>query len=76
MPRYFFDIVDHDGITRDPEGTELPGPAMAMQEARDHAREMLADSLRAGKKVDGRRFDISDENGTVIATFAFRDLLS
>lgn len=76
MPRYFFDIVDDQGTTRDPEGSELSSPSKAMEEARAHAREMLADTLRAGKKVDGRRFDITNESGQVIATLAFRDLLA
>jgi hypothetical protein len=76
MPRYFFDIVDDAGVTRDPEGSELSSPAAAMEEARATAREMLADSLRAGRTVDGRRFDITNESGQVIGTFRFRDLLA
>ncbi len=76
MPRYFFDIVDDDGVTRDPEGSELSSPALAMDEARATAREMLADSLRAGRRIDARRFDITNESGQVVGTLAFRDLLS
>jgi hypothetical protein len=76
MPRYFFDIVDDAGVTRDPEGSDLSSPAAAMDEARAAARDMLADSLRAGKEIDGRRFDITNESGQIVGTLRFRDLLS
>ena len=73
----FFDIVDDAGVTRDPEGSELSSPAAAMEEARGHAREMLADTLRApDARSMARRFDITNESGQVIGTLRFRDLLS
>lgn len=75
MPRFFFHVRDGDGLTEDPDGSELPDLAAALAEARAAARELVAERIRAGKGPDGRRFEVSDAAGRTLATVPFRAAL-
>jgi hypothetical protein len=75
MPRYFFHIRSSDGIIQDPDGTELPDIVAARMEAELSARDLLADLLRQGIRLDGQMFEISDSDGKVLETLPFRKVL-
>ena len=75
MPRFFFHVRDAAGLTRDPDGGEFPDLAAAIADARAAVREILSDALRSGAAVDGRRFEIHEGAGGVLATIPFRDAL-
>ena len=75
MPRFFLHIRDADGLFEDPEGSDLPDLDAARSEAEAAAREIAAEALRAGKPADGRRFEIADGAGRVLAIVRFRDVL-
>jgi hypothetical protein len=75
MPKYFFHIRSHDSFVEDFEGIELAGENEAIEEARDAAREMLAERVRKGDVVDGHQFEVRDERGTKVFDLPFRDML-
>lgn len=75
MPQYFFHVRDGDGLTEDPDGSDLPDLEAARTEAAIAAREIAAEHVRAGKAVDGLRFEICDAAGRKLATVPFRDAL-
>lgn len=76
MPRYFMNIRDGDAFIEDEEGSVLPDVEAALHEATLAARDILASKLRAGGKVNGQIFEITDENDVVCATFPLRDVLN
>jgi len=75
MPRYFFHIKDEVEIIPDEEGLELRGLDAVREEARESAREMMSESVRAGHRPDGRAFVVTDEQGHVVLNFPFRDAI-
>lgn len=75
MPRFYFHIRSHDGLIRDPDGTDLPDLSAARREAEHAARELLAILLRSGGELDGQVFEISDEAGDILETLPFRSVL-
>lgn len=75
MPSYFFHIHDAGEIIRDEEGSVLPDVQSARTEAIQSARDILAEHVRAGDVVDGRRFEVADETGKVLFVVPFADLV-
>ncbi len=75
MPRFYFHLRDDAGLMRDTEGSELPDLDAARAEAVADARSLVAEWLRMGQVVDGRRFEIADEAGQVLAVIPLRDVL-
>jgi hypothetical protein len=55
MPRYFFDVHDKDGVSRDEVGLELPDMPTAVSEARralaDMTREALVENASDGLHI-------------------------
>jgi len=51
MHRYFFDIVDHNGLTSDTEGMEFPTMNEAGAEARRALGGMVKDALSNGNTL-------------------------
>lgn len=76
MPRFFFHIREGDKLDVDPEGTEFPSPEDAVADARKAAREMLAELLLAGERLDGQHFEITSEDGNVVDVVSFRSVLN
>ena len=66
MPRYFLHIRDGDELIPDEEGTELPDLDAAKAEAIAGARDILAEKLRSGERLDGEVIEIADEAGNRI----------
>ncbi|WP_075293375.1 DUF6894 family protein [Pararhizobium arenae] len=75
MPKYFFHVRDHEEFSEDTLGVELPDDDVAMQEAAIAAREMCAEKLKAGEKIDGQIFHVMSETGAVIGTVPFRSVV-
>ena len=66
MTRYYFDLVDSDGITTDDEGIDLP----SMQRVQEEAGRSLADMARdAVVRLDGNAIymaiEVRDNSGPV-----------
>jgi len=75
MPRFYFHIRDHDGLRKDPEGAEYASLEQARDEAVRSARELLGQRVARGDVVDGDAFELTNEDGTVVDTVKFKDLL-
>ena len=43
MPRFYFNVRDGDTLIADQEGVEMPGKTAAAEEARQAARDLLAE---------------------------------
>lgn len=72
MPRFFFDIYD-GMLGRDEEGLDCTDVEAAVRQAMQAARELSRD--RHGTSASDHRLDVRDENGTVIASIFFHELL-
>jgi hypothetical protein len=75
MPQFYFNIRDTNGLTRDPEGQDLPDLDTARKEAVSAAREILGEKLLHGGSLNGRTIEIADEAGHVVATVNASDIL-
>jgi len=75
MPQFFFHIRDASGLTRDPEGQQLPDLETARHEAVSAAREILGEKLLHGGSLNGRTIEIADENGAVVGRVDASDIL-
>lgn len=75
MPRFYFHMRSHAEIVRDLEGVEMPDAQMALEEAREAAREILSERVRKGEVLDGNEFEVHDELGTKLFTLPFRSVL-
>jgi hypothetical protein len=73
--RYFFHIRSNDGDEPDDEGLEFESLDIAVNEAEKTAREMVAERVMHDERIDGTRFEISDEQGNVLATLPFKEVL-
>jgi len=75
MPQFYFHIRDTNGLTRDPEGQELPDLDTARREAVSAAREILGEKLLHGGSLNGRTIEIADETGQVVGRVDACDIL-
>lgn len=73
MPDFYFHIRDGDRLIEDPDGGDLPDLAAARAAAASALRAVIAVPHGAAKAAGGRRFEIADGAGRVLATVAFRD---
>jgi hypothetical protein len=73
--RYFFHIYD-DAETLDQDGMELPSIEAAVAMARQDLGQIVADDLmHAGTLNTASRIDIAAEEGQLLASVRFDDLL-
>lgn len=75
MPRFFFHIRDGQNLTEDPDGSELSDLDAARVEALHGARQLVAETVRAGELIGRQSFEIRDEAGELQAVVALRDAL-
>jgi hypothetical protein len=75
MPRFYFHIRDHHGLRKDLEGAEFASLDQARDEAVRSARELLGQRVARGDVVDGDAFELTTDDGTVVDTVKFIDLL-
>jgi hypothetical protein len=75
MPRFYFHLRD-DLDAPDDEGLDLPNLDAAREHAADNARFTLAQlALEQGKINFEHCIDIEDEQGCVLQTVRFRDVV-
>jgi hypothetical protein len=75
MPRFYFNVRDGDTLIADQEGVEMPGESAAVEEARQAARDLLAERVKYGEPIETRQFEILNDNGETILTLPFRSVL-
>jgi hypothetical protein len=51
--RYCFQIRNGDELICDPEGSVCANVAVAIEEAKAHAHELMAERLKSGREMDG-----------------------
>jgi hypothetical protein len=73
--KFFFHLRDIDGYEPDHEGMELVSLAHAIGEAEKAAREMVAELVLQEDTIDGRAFEVADDNGRILRTVAFKDVI-
>ncbi|WP_312408186.1 DUF6894 family protein [Rhizobium sp.] len=75
MVRLFFHIREGNRMSKDPEGAEFENVEAARMEAVRSARELLSQRVLNGEEIDGQVFELTGDDGTVMATVRFRDVL-
>lgn len=75
MPRFFFNVHDGDEIIRDHEGVDVPALDDAIEEARQAARDLLAERVKHGAAIDSQAFEVLDDKGKAVLTLPFRSVL-
>lgn len=75
MSRFYFHIRLRDQIVVDHEGSDLPDPAAAREEALASARQILADVIRSGSEDFPEAFVITDCEGRELDTVPFAAVL-
>jgi hypothetical protein len=73
--RYYLNVRTDDGLIVDDEGVELAGLGDVMEEARQAARDIVADRVKHGDKVDNGAFEIRDQTGVTVMTIPIRSVL-
>lgn len=74
--RYFFHLKAENRFVADLEGVELDGLEAVRREAADGARDMVANGLRAARRIDlDTASEIEDESGRLVHRVSFRDAL-
>ncbi|WJH38467.1 hypothetical protein N7E02_07560 (plasmid) [Aliirhizobium terrae] len=75
MIRLYFHIRDGDRLSKDPEGAEFQDVQTARTEAVRSARELLSQRVLNGEEINGQSFELTDDNGVIVDTVKFRDVL-
>ncbi|GGG22243.1 hypothetical protein GCM10010924_59730 [Rhizobium wenxiniae] len=75
MIRLYFHIRQGDRLSKDPEGAEFNDLETARAEAVRSARELLSQRVLNGEEIDGQAFELTSEDGAVVDTVRFRDVL-
>lgn len=76
MPRFYFHLHNTLDVP-DEEGQELPSIEAALRYAEICARVEVVETLKVtGRMSLGHRIDIGDDQGSVIDTIWFRDVVS
>ncbi|RWX25105.1 hypothetical protein EHI47_26820 [Rhizobium leguminosarum] len=71
MTRFYFHIRHGDQVERDLEGIEFPSVQAAEQEALKAAREMVAELVMQGQRIQDKIFEIDDEDGNRVLAVPF-----
>jgi hypothetical protein len=75
MIRLYFHIREGDSLSKDPEGAEFETIEMARAEAVRSARELLSQRVLNGEEIDGQVFELTGDDGAIMDTVRFRDVL-
>jgi hypothetical protein len=73
--RFYFHLRSDEGFEEDVDGMEFPTLDEAVAETRKAAREMVAEIILRGERVDDRVFEIAKADGTILKTVPFREFL-
>lgn len=74
MPRFYFHLRN-DIVSDDEEGRELPDMNAAREAAREDARDMAAENVRAGKLDLSHYIEVTDESGEPLFRVSFGDVI-
>jgi len=75
MPRFFFDLNDGAEVTEDVDGVDLTNVEVAIAEAVQGARDLVAHGIMENEDVSGQSFRIRDNDGNTVARVVFREAL-
>jgi hypothetical protein len=75
MARYYFHTREGDDYEEDKEGIDLPSIDAVRKEAILAAREMVAELVLQGSVIDGKRFEVTDEGGNLVAEIPFLSVI-
>jgi hypothetical protein len=76
MARYFFELHNGSGVTRDEEGREFANSGEAKREAVLGIRSLLgAEVARGSIDLDGR-LEVLNENGEILFSIPFSDAVT
>jgi hypothetical protein len=70
VPKFHFNIFNDETVL-DPEGVDLPDLEAAGRLATKSARELAAESARAGHLVLSHRIEVVDDSGAVLQVVHF-----
>jgi hypothetical protein len=76
MTRFFFDVMDHTGLTPDEDGQELSSFDVAREVAVRGIRSMLQDDLLLGFIDLSGHIDIKGSDQRLLATIQYRDAVN
>ena len=76
MARFYFHIRDGEQLIEDHIGLDLANVDEARREADQSARELLAENLRHGNKLDNRRYEVWDDAGVPHFILPFKSVLA
>jgi hypothetical protein len=75
MARFFLNVREGGELIYDPEGGEYLSIAEATAEAVLSAREIMANSILAGRNPSGGRFEIGDDSGQIVLIMPFEEAI-
>lgn len=76
LPRFYFHVHDHAGVTTDLDGREFPDLMAAQREAIKGVRSILGYEVSKGLIDLTGRIEIAAPDGGVLLTIAFADAVS
>jgi hypothetical protein len=72
VPHFYRDVLDGDQVIQDPEGIDFANFDMALAEAVEGARDLVAEGIMRNEDMSGQVFRIRDGSGETVATVPFR----
>ncbi len=75
MPRYFIDVRNKGGMSRDEEGIEFVGLEEALTEAKDSARDLVRQYMDARTPLGETCVEVRDVQGRVVAVLTVAEVL-
>ena len=75
MPKFFFALVDEDGVTPDEFGADFDSLEAAYVDGCRAALEISFDMLRERRNPADLRFEITDASGQLLMELAFDEVL-
>lgn len=75
MPRYFIDLREKAGMTRDEEGSEYPSLEEALTEAKDSARDLVRQFMDTRTPLGETCVEVRDTQGGVMAALTVAEVL-
>ncbi len=75
MPRYYIDLRDQGGMTRDEEGAEFAHLEDALTEAKDSARDLVRQFMNDRTPLGDACVEVRDADGRLVAVLTVAEVL-
>lgn len=75
MPRYYFQLVERNGVLDDLDGAEVASLEDARKEAQRAIREIAAEHLKIERKLELTSIEICDEAGNSVASVTYDEAM-